>query len=47
MGQVPEVAESAVFLVSASAAYVTGTILDCDGGSQLGDASDRSGAGLS
>jgi NAD(P)-dependent dehydrogenase (short-subunit alcohol dehydrogenase family) len=41
------VAESAVFLVSQSAAYVTGTILDCDGGSKLGDAGDRVGAGLS
>jgi NAD(P)-dependent dehydrogenase (short-subunit alcohol dehydrogenase family) len=47
MGEVGEVAESAVFLVSQSAAYVTGTILDCDGGSQLGDAGDRLGAGLS
>ena len=45
-GEVSEVAESAVFLVSDSARYVTGTILDCDGGSQLGDASDRRGAGL-
>ena len=41
-GEVSEVAESAVFLVSDSARYVTGTILDCDGGSQLGDARDRS-----
>ena len=40
-GEVGEVAESAVFLVSDSARYVTGTILDCDGGSQLGDARDR------
>ena len=46
-GEVEEVAESAVFLVSDSAKYVTGTILDCDGGSQLGDARDRSmGQGL-
>ena len=44
MGEVEEVAESAVFLVSDSAKYVTGTILDCDGGSQLGDARDRTGA---
>ena len=43
-GEVGEVAESAVFLVSDSARYVTGTILDCDGGSQLGDARDRTGA---
>jgi NAD(P)-dependent dehydrogenase (short-subunit alcohol dehydrogenase family) len=38
-GTVEEVAECAVFLCSPSASYVTGTILDCDGGSQLGDAS--------
>jgi len=37
-GAISEVAESAVFLCSDSAAYVTGTILDCDGGSQLGEA---------
>jgi len=40
-GEISEVAESAVFLCSDSATYITGTILDCDGGSQLGDASDR------
>ncbi len=45
-GEIAEVAESAVFLVSDSARYVTGTILDCDGGSQLGDASERRGVGL-
>ena len=44
-GDVVEVAESAVFLSSPSARYVTGTILDCDGGSQLGDASDRAAGG--
>jgi NAD(P)-dependent dehydrogenase (short-subunit alcohol dehydrogenase family) len=38
-GRVEEVAECAVFLCSSSASYVTGTVLDCDGGSQLGDAS--------
>ena len=43
LGEVHEVAESAVFLCSESAAYITGTILDCEGGSQLGDA--RSAAG--
>jgi NAD(P)-dependent dehydrogenase (short-subunit alcohol dehydrogenase family) len=37
-GAIEEIAESAVFLCSDSAAYITGTILDCDGGSQLGDA---------
>jgi NAD(P)-dependent dehydrogenase (short-subunit alcohol dehydrogenase family) len=40
-GRIEEVAESAVFLCSSSASYITGTILDCDGGSQLGDASRR------
>ena len=40
-GRIDEVAEAAVFLCSSSASYVTGTILDCDGGSQLGDASRR------
>ena len=33
-GEISEVAESAVFLCSDSAAYITGCILDCDGGSQ-------------
>jgi NAD(P)-dependent dehydrogenase (short-subunit alcohol dehydrogenase family) len=37
-----EVAEAAVFLSSASAAYITGAIIDVDGGSQLGDASRNS-----
>jgi NAD(P)-dependent dehydrogenase (short-subunit alcohol dehydrogenase family) len=37
-GEIGEVAEAAVFLSSVSAAYVTGTILDVDGGSPLGDA---------
>ena len=34
-----EIAEAAVFLSSPAAAYITGTILDVDGGSQIGDAS--------
>ena len=38
-GKIEEVAESAVFLCSPAASYITGTILDCDGGSQVGDAS--------
>ncbi len=38
-GTVNEIAEAAVFLCSPSAKYITGTILDVDGGSQLGDAS--------
>lgn len=43
-GDISDVAESAVFLCSDSATYITGAILDCDGGSQLGDASDRNSA---
>lgn len=38
-GEIPEVAEGAIFLSSSAASYVTGTILDVDGGTQLGDAS--------
>jgi NAD(P)-dependent dehydrogenase (short-subunit alcohol dehydrogenase family) len=38
-GEISEVADCAVFLCSPAASYVTGTILDCDGGSQVGDAS--------
>lgn len=34
-GEISEVADAAVFLSSSSATYVTGTILDCDGGSQI------------
>jgi NAD(P)-dependent dehydrogenase (short-subunit alcohol dehydrogenase family) len=41
-GEIEEVAESAVFLCSSAAAYITGIILECDGGSQLGDATQRS-----
>ena len=41
-GEVEEIAEAAVFLCSSAAGYITGTILDCDGGSQLGDATRRS-----
>ena len=41
-GEVDEIAEGAVFLCSGAARYVTGTILDIDGGSQLGDATRRS-----
>jgi NAD(P)-dependent dehydrogenase (short-subunit alcohol dehydrogenase family) len=42
-GQVNEVAESAVFLCSSSATYITGTIIDCDGGLRLGDAGVKRG----
>lgn len=38
-GTIDEVAEAAIFLSSSSASYVTGTILEVDGGAQLGDAS--------
>lgn len=38
-GRTDEVADSALFLCSSAASYITGTILDCDGGSQIGDAS--------
>jgi NAD(P)-dependent dehydrogenase (short-subunit alcohol dehydrogenase family) len=38
-GTTREIAEAAVFLSSSAAAYITGTILDVDGGSQIGDAS--------
>lgn len=38
-GEIDEIAEAAVFLCSPAAAYITGTILDVDGGSQVGDAS--------
>ena len=38
-GEIEEVAECAVFLCSPAASYITGTILDCDGGTQAGDAS--------
>jgi NAD(P)-dependent dehydrogenase (short-subunit alcohol dehydrogenase family) len=38
-GEVDEIADAAVFLCSPAAAYITGTIIDVDGGSQIGDAS--------
>lgn len=38
-GEVGEIAEAAVWLCSDAAAYVTGTIIDVDGGSSVGDAS--------
>jgi len=40
-GFVEEIAEGAVFLSSDAAKYITGTILDIDGGSSLGDATQR------
>lgn len=38
-GEIGEIAEAAVWLCSDAAAYVTGTIIDVDGGSSVGDAS--------
>jgi NAD(P)-dependent dehydrogenase (short-subunit alcohol dehydrogenase family) len=38
-GEVEEIGDAAIFLCSPAAAYITGTILDVDGGSQIGDAS--------
>jgi len=37
-GRRDEIGDAAIYLSSDAATYVTGTILDCDGGSQLGDA---------
>lgn len=38
-GVVEDIAQAALFLSSPAASYITGTILDCDGGMRLGDAS--------
>ena len=43
-GRLEEVADCTVFLCSPAAGYVTGTILDCDGGSQLGDTGEYAAA---
>jgi len=40
-GTVEDVAHAVSFLCSDAASYVTGTILNCDGGYELGDASER------
>ena len=40
-GFIDEIAEGAVFLCSDAAKYVTGAIIDIDGGSSLGDATQR------
>ena len=40
-GFIDEIAEGAVCLCSDAAKYITGTVLDIDGGSQLGDATQR------
>jgi hypothetical protein len=38
-GTPDDIAQAAIFLASPEASYITGTILDCDGGMKLGDAS--------
>jgi hypothetical protein len=38
-GSVEDIANAALFLSSPEGRYITGTILDCDGGMKLGDAS--------
>lgn len=38
-GEVSDIAEAALYLASDAGRYVTGAILDCDGGMALGDAS--------
>lgn len=43
-GEVAEVADCAVFLCCRASAYITGTVIDCDGGHVLGDASVRDAA---
>lgn len=37
-GDATDIANAAIFLSSPEASYITGTILDCDGGMKLGDA---------
>lgn len=39
LGTADDIARAAIYLSSEDSAYVTGTILDCDGGMKLGDAS--------
>lgn len=39
-GTIEDVANTALFLASDNARYITGTIIDCDGGCKLGDASN-------
>jgi len=38
-GALRDVADTALFLATVNSRYITGTIIDCDGGSGLGDAS--------
>jgi NAD(P)-dependent dehydrogenase (short-subunit alcohol dehydrogenase family) len=44
LGSFDEIADAAVFLASSSAAYVTGTILDVDGGYMWGASPQSMGA---
>lgn len=39
LGTAADIGQAALFLSSDAGAYITGTILDCDGGMKLGDAS--------
>jgi NAD(P)-dependent dehydrogenase (short-subunit alcohol dehydrogenase family) len=39
LGTISDIANAALFLSSENARYITGTIIDCDGGAVLGDAS--------
>ena len=38
-GRKDDIADTCIFLCSQAARYITGTIIDCDGGARLGDAS--------
>lgn len=38
-GEISDISEAALYLASDAGRYVTGTVLDCDGGMALGDAS--------
>lgn len=42
-GSKQDIANTALFLASDNARYITGTIIDCDGGAKLGDASVHAG----
>lgn len=44
LGRGQDIGDAVAFLCSDAAAYVTGTILDCDGGMRLGDLADPAGA---
>jgi hypothetical protein len=46
-GTIRDVADTALFLASDNARYITGSIIDCDGGIRLGDASSSDPADYS